>query len=491
MNARISYLIDMSKKYLGEALFFIVKADAYLRQPCYSSRAQAQFYFIVSDNSGCDFVTSVSFIQDEFPEYAFNFLTQAELEGYPLHCRWGFKFAEIVYSKNADPLSIALSEEDIVQSLGQSIVGVGHIARLYYLRDLNAKTLTWAVRQFGWALRCAEYGIVMLWQYYISQCYGRVQPEKTNISEALVWLYDTNDNWLEAENRYMSDVAQYKQAALMLNDIVQYFSHALADKIQHTSNIIESNMNAFDANIFAFVASFRDSMLSCFQGNLKAFYLSGSAARGDQHKNSDIDSIAVFDTLDETVLKELRTCQLGYQNTSVYTLSYADLQVYPEFRYYTLASGTKKMAGTISLDTHIQQDTLKESCINNLYVILQVSRDYLIRHNAGPRSLKLLKLMAKLADHGVLRLIMQYTQGQYPEKKEAVYAYFKSSKLAEFIMQFLLNVNERHVDISRSVQQGDAKPLFNFYQHLNSFAENMLVAIKGKHVMVKDAHASC
>lgn len=471
-STKNNYLTEFAKKTLGNALLYIVQTDAYLRQPCYSSRSDSH-YFLIVDHVDDQLWGRCRFIQGEFPELVFNLITVNELQRYPAHAKWPFQFAPCVYSHSGKKLEIQLTEGELYTSLGQAIVAVGHIARLYYLRELDLKTHIWAVRQFGWALRCAELGVARIWAYITYGIY-KVHHEEPKIQAQLDWLLACNRNWPQYEKLLLHDVSNYKEAALRLNDIVQYYADCAASITAQKSPFNVTTDNHYVDKQFDFMKGFRQNMIAAFGKNLRAFYLSGSAARGDQNKHSDIDSIAIFNNIDSTVLKKLRDIQAGDKNISVYTLSFAEFLVYPAFRYYTLALGTKKMSGDISLISQLTTSDLQQSIKNNIYTIMQISRAYLISGSYGPRSLHLLKLMTKLADHGVLRLIYQIHEGHYPNKKQTVKVYFQNIPEANAIMMTLLDINNIMDGLTTEVLSGQYESLTNLYKQLDTFSAQIL-----------------
>lgn len=472
-TASEKYFIKLCMELFKDNLLWIVNTDSYLRQPCYSSRAKNFFYFIF-DHVTAEDQAKIKYINGEFPEYFLNYLTEKELNDYPNHGKWQFCFSRILYGRDTNSIPLAHHESDHRIAISHAIISVGHIARLYYLSDLDDdKSHTWGVRQLGWALRYAENGIVKLWNHIIL---GRYDLSEINnqISAEVKWLSDVNANWDKYESLYLTDINAYKNSSLKLNQIVQFFSKQLASRYANKNY----NNDSSNSNEIKFINSFRDEMVNEFSNTLKCLYLSGSSARGDQHKNSDIDSIGVFSHLDEEILKRLKVIISKFQNTSVYTLSMNDLTVYPNFKYYTLTEGTKKIHGDISFLSSNDNKDIFESILNNIFILIQIARSYLIIGNYGVRAHYVLKLMLKLADHGCLRLIIKYVTGSYPNQKEEVKEFFKDNARATSIINYLLDINDQEKNIKNSLLSGNTSELINRYIELNEFGIELLSIVR-------------
>lgn len=207
-------------------------------------------------------------------------------------------------------------------------------------------------------------------------------------------------------------------------------------------------------------------------------YLSGSAVRGDQHKDYDIDTIAVFSKLDDEVLRRLRAVLSKYKKTSVYSLSVNDLASYPLCRYYTLNLGSKKIYGGISFTPFSSSEEIIDSIVNNIYIILQISRSYLLVENYGPRSVELINLMMKLADHGCMRLLIYYLSSTFPDIKEEVKHFFKDSVHAYSVINAVINMNELKTELKRLLLRGATELIVGKYNLLLSFAEEFQEKLK-------------
>lgn len=473
-NANEQYFIDLCIKNFSENLLWIVNSDSYIRQPCYSSRARACYYLIFDEFEQKD-LAKLKYVQGEFPEFFLNFLTKNELDYYPSQGKWQFCFSPIVYNKTGDMPIASVKKSDHIEAIRQAIFGIGHIARLYFLRDLDKKTHTWAVRQVGWAFRYAELGIVKLWNYIQTGQYDI--NFNINIKSEIEWLCAVNANWVKYEAEFLSDVEEYRKASLKLNAIVEYFSNELTS-LSDSSYYVEASSDEYNQEKYRFIGVFRDELIKEFGGNLKAFYLHGSAARGDQHKNSDIDSIAVLSELDAETLKKLRNLLSKFKGISISTLSLNDLINYPAFRFYSICLGSKKMYGEITFKVINSDQNVLDGITNNLYTILQIARAYLLIENYGPRAPYVLTLMMKLCDHGCMRLIIRLQTGSFPDKKEEVKDFFRENPIASEVIGYLLNVNSEEEYIKNALLEGDSNPLKQNYMLQVKFVQSFLQKVK-------------
>lgn len=466
LRANEQYFINSCIELLDDNLLYIVNTDSYIRQPCYSSRAIDCYYLIV-ENDKAMVLEKIKYIQGEFQEFVLNYLTSEEVLKYPPQGKWQFIFSKNIYKKNDLPILEATSD-DHLQALRQALIGVGHIARHYYLRDLDTKTHTWAVRQFGWALKYAEFGILSLWNYIRYGKYSSSIEKYTKIKPELEWLLSTNKQWIQAERLMLADVQEYKQASLKLNKIQQYFSKTLRANVSKENYLQLDQVKSNNIDV-GHIAEFKDDLIAKFKNNVRALYLIGSAARGDQNKDSDIDTIIVFSKLDEEVLIILSQIIQKYKKLSAYTLSMEDLIIYPEFRYYTLNEGSKKVFGDISFKETTQNLKVIDGTLNNMFIILQVARSYLLMSNYGHRSVHMLKLMMKLADHGCMRPFAKYSSGKFPDKQADVKSIFTGNKFSTEVIEFVQNVNNHSTEVQHSLLNGNQQPLIDAYTLLDNF----------------------
>ncbi|MBN8827878.1 MAG: nucleotidyltransferase domain-containing protein [Sphingobacteriia bacterium] len=473
-NISEKYFIKLCKDTFDDNLIYIINTDSYLRQPCYSSKAR-NYYYLILEKLDNQQLNALKYLQGEFPEFILNCLSYEELENYPSHSKWQFIFSPIIYNKY-NVLIEHLNTQDYVDSIANAIINVGHIARLYYLSDLDDKSHTWAVRQLGWALRYAEKGIVNLWNYIQIGEYSNSNTD-LNITGEIEWLITINNFWEKFEYELLQNIEEYKKASLILNRIVQYYSEKLATNITN-SNFIEDSSNEYDESKFHFISLITNDLKQKFNDNLRTFYLYGSAARGEQHKTSDVDSIVVFDKLDDDTLAVLREIKVNHPNLSIYSLSINDLIIYPSFKYYTQNLGSKKIYGNISFKPANSLDDIINGMINNLFIIIQISRAYLIGENFGPRAIHLLKLMMKLADHGCMRLLINYYKKEFPQNKEEVKAFFKEELLANKVIDFVININDEADKIKASLLNGNNSLITENYQLLISFAKDFYSKVK-------------
>lgn len=465
----------------AENLLWVVNTDSYIRQPCYSVRTRAQYYLIF-EHLNSTIYQKLKYIQGEFPEFLLNYLTESEIYLYPEHGRWQFYFFPILYNKKNKPI-IEVNREDNIKAIEQALFGIGHIARLYYLRTLDSKTHTWAVRQLGWALRYAEFGIIKLYNYIISSKYEVFFP--VEVQEEIEWLIFVNANWVQYENELLSDVSIYQEASLKLNGIVECFSKCLAKDRVEVVGYINDDSNEYDNISFNFIAYFKSDLENEFKDDLMAFYLHGSAARGDQYAGSDIDCIAIFKQLDTVTIMRLKSIISKYDNISVTPLSLNGLINYPDFRFYGLCLGSRKISGHISFQFVNSKAKMIQGMLNNLFTILQVSRAYLLLESYGPRAPYMLKLMMKLSDHGYMRLKIMLETDSFPNKKEAVRQFFKNDTNATLIMEYLLDIPHIDKKISVAVQNGDYEPIKAQYHLLLQFVDVQLKTFSYRKVYLK------
>ena len=466
----IEYFRLQCKELFSDELIFIFNTDSYIRQPCYSSRAR-DFYYLVLANCDDSTLSRIKYLQGEFPELFINYISIAELHDYPAQGKWQFVFSAMIYAKDGVKL-LEASMEDNLQAISQAIVGVGHIARLYYLRSLKPKTYTWGVRQLGWAMRYAENVIVKLSNYILTHNYN-IEGLEPDVSNDVSWLVEVNLNWEMHEKLLLAEPYQYQQYALRLNKIVQCFSRLLAPHYEN-KYYVHDKANSADDPKFASLASLKSDMTDALGDNLLALYVSGSAARGDQHARSDVDTIGVFASLDSEVLDIVRDVLKKHENTSVYSLSLNDLAVYPRFRYYMLNESTVKIAGTISLLPKQTTPDYFQSIGNNIFTILQISRSYLVLNSFGQRAVHLLRLMMKLADHGCMRPYIQLKKGEYPKKKQDVCEFFNDGGLPLEIINIVDDMNAYYDANLLALKQGNTQPVIDGFALLNKFVAEFM-----------------
>jgi predicted nucleotidyltransferase len=463
-QANVKYFVTAAQKELGVSLNCIVLTDAYIRQPCYSSCASAQL-FLILDNECEHTVNKLKFLRGEFPEFILNFVSLDELRQYPKHGVWIFHHSPILFQRDNFNLIEHIEQPDYIASISQAIIAVGHIARMYLLRDFNDKSLTWAVRQVGWALRYAELGIISIWNLIENGEYSNKSPSD-EVTELVNWVCYANQTWPQLEKTLLADSNSYAQVAFKINHLTQWYGelaakHFSLKKYIESEKIDDENMHFPDV-----INRFKERLQQDCAEYLQAVYLSGSTARGDVHKVSDVDTVVVFKRINNQLLTNLKNLLVDFPNFSIYSLSIHDVSIYPEFRYYTLNYGTKKLFGDIEFLPNHNSEYLRKAIINNIYTIKQISRHYRIQPYYGNRSVHLLILMFKLIDHGVLRLQQSIEKGEFPEKKEHVLEYFKNDEILHRAMAEVLIISEKRDVLCKQLLEGNEQALVEHFVDL-------------------------
>lgn len=470
-KSNIKYLSNLLTEQLGEALCSVIKTDLYIRQPCYSSNWQDQFLIILTDNTD-DVINKIRYISSEFPEFILNYLTINELKVYPRYSLWMLYYSQVIYQKKEFDINSYTQKPDHLEGICQAIASVGHIARMYYLRDLNYKNHTWAVRQIGWALRYTELGIISLWNLLSTGQYTS-SVSINEIKEDVDYICNINENWKKVEIELLSDINLYNNVSLKLSKITEWYAKELVN-LYHLKKYKESNDQPQISSNITELNNFISEINSLLAKEVVALYLSGSAARNDTHKTSDIDTIIIFNTLDEKNMGVLKNILSKFPKISAYTLSADGLSTYPDFRYYTLNSGTKKVYGSISFNENIDNHSFIIGMINNIFVIKQVARHYFVNGNLGQRSIHLLILMMKLMDHGVLRIYQKIVTNQFPEQKSEVKDFFNNDDYINQFLENLMNINDIKDAIENELQNGNISDVINHFKELDQVSDYFL-----------------
>jgi predicted nucleotidyltransferase len=484
LDSRLSYFISTATEHLGNNLLGIALTDSFLRQPDYSSRGITQLYLVVRDESK-NIIFVARYLQAEFPELIFNYVTLTELKKYPQHCIWQFSTAPWIYGQNfiAEVLNDMCSDD--VEGVRQALFGVTHAARLYYLRKLPAKTHTWGVRQLGWALRCAEMGICNLtFQLEKSRIEPMVIP--VEIEKDINWLFSCNRNWHELENKLLNKIDKFRNVASRLNKIaVHYVNHieTIYPQIKYKKIIAKPEI---PSTLEFVLIPLIEALKSALGEQLHAVYLHGSAARGDMRPGSDIDSIAIVDRVDQTVLEAIRVIQEQINNLTISIFSLNEINQYPAFRQYALINGVIRIFGNIAFDMSNSTNNDLYGILNNIYIIKQISRGYLISAQYGPRAHYMLSLMMKLADHGCLRPMKKLEMGIYEKKKESIKIYFSDQPEFSTILDYVSNLSDNEKEIQKYLLQGDSSKIEYKFKNLLNFSNifiNRLDKFKSKNLL--------
>jgi len=89
--------------------------------------------------------------------------------------------------------------------------------------------------------------------------------------------------------------------------------------------------------------------------------------------------------------------------------------------------------------------------------------------NYGHRSVHMLKLMMKLADHGCMRPFAKYSSGKFPDKQADVKSIFTGNKFSTEVIEFVQNVNNHSTEVQHSLLNGNQQPLIDAYTLLDNF----------------------
>ncbi|WP_445497273.1 nucleotidyltransferase domain-containing protein [Photorhabdus sp. SF281] len=467
MDARTDYFIQSTLEVFAENLLGIVETDSYLRQPDYSSRCVRHFYVIISDNfvTGC--ITSLRYLQAEFFEFTLNYLTISELSCYPPHCMWQFtKNPWLLRSEQVNDVIFSDTKGNL-DIYRQTVFSVAHISRLYYLRNLTPKTHVWGVRQLGWAMRYAELGLYRLLESTELSCIHKDSAYALKApTEDLNWLITCNTSWQKFEEELLSNINVFRDAAARLSGIAEYYS-TLLQHLYPEARIVSAHGKVDDLLSLQPLIDQVIILLRQLIGNrLLAFYLHGSAARGDMRSGSDIDSIAIVDEVDMVVLEAIRSTQSRFKNLSISVYSASNVHQYPSFRAYALINGTKRVYGNLVLEMKPSLKSDIYGIINNLFTIRQIARSYLVSGTYGHRAHYMLGLMMKLTDHGCLRPLQTLKSGFYPTKKTQVLEYYRDNEILTDIIKYTQNLKEYDNTLKQKLLIGSRTELENLFYSL-------------------------
>lgn len=467
MDARTDYFIQSALEVFGENLLGIVETDSYLRQPDYSSRCVRHFYVIVPDNFATGCITSLRYLQAEFFEFTLNYLTISELSYYPPHCMWQFtKNPWLLRSEKISDVVLP-SIKGNLDIYRQAVFSVAHIARLYYLRNLTPKTHVWGVRQLGWAMRYAELGLYRLLESEGLSCIHKDSAYVLKApTEDLNWLITCNISWQKFEEELLSDINVFRDAAARLSKIAEYYS-TLLQHLYPETRIVPAQGKVDDLLSLQPLIDQVIILLKQFIGDrLLAFYLHGSAARGDMRSGSDIDSIVIVDKVDTVILEAIRSTQSRFKDLSISVYSESNVHQYPSFRAYALINGTKRVYGNLALEMKPSLKSDIYGIINNLFTIRQIARSYLISGTYGHRAHYMLGLMMKLTDHGCLRPLQILKSGFYPTKKTQVLEYYRDNEILTNIIKYTQNLKECENTLKQKLLIGSREELENLFYSL-------------------------
>lgn len=403
---------------------------------------------------------TAQYLHAEFPELSLNYLTESELADYPAHGCWPFHTCHWPYRNAAIEHALAACKPDYPDALQQAAFATTHIARLYYLRDLPAKTHAWGVRQLGWAMRYAEQGLSKLLGQLETRHHSPLSVAGMN-NEDLRWLTYTNSNWQLFERSLLENANTFRTTA----------------GYPDTQRVIAQRAETAPAAIHTMTAPIVDALNTVFGDRLLSLYLYGSAARGDMRPDSDIDLMAVFDSVDPPTLEQVRRIQHRFEKLSLCVCSLNTVRQYPTFRRHDLLNGTCHLAGPFCFaQTNGPSDTVN-TILNNLYSIRQVARSYLISGCYGQRAHYQLSLMVKLADHGCLRALQQWQSLHYPIHRNEAVDYFSDCDFASSLLEHASQLAQEEETLCIQLMAGNRQALTQHWLTLNAFArriENML-----------------
>ncbi|QZN95766.1 nucleotidyltransferase domain-containing protein [Symbiopectobacterium purcellii] len=475
-DARTQHFCITAKYLFGDNLSGIAETDAFLRQPDYSSRAVGHYYLIVHEDGGEKMAFAAQYLHAEFPELSLNYLTERELADYPAHGRWPFHTCHWPYRNASIEHALAACKPDYPDALRQAAFATTHIARLYYLRDLPAKTHAWGVRQLGWAMRYAEQGLSKLLGQLETRHHSPLSVAGMN-KEDLRWLTYTNSHWQPFERSLLENANTFRTAAARLSAIVECYAQHIAAGYPDTQSVIAQRAETAPAAIHGMTAPIVNALNAAFGDRLLSLYLYGSAARGDMRPDSDIDLMAVFDSVDHPTLEQVRRIQHRFEKLSLSVYSLNTIRQYPTFRRHGLLNGARHLAGPFCFaQTSGPSDTVS-TILNNLYSIRQVARSYLVSGCYGQRAHYQLSLMVKLADHGCLRPLQQWQSLHYPAHRNEAIDYFSDCGFASSLLEHASQLAQEEETLRIQLMAGNRQALTRHWLTLNDFAhhiENML-----------------
>jgi len=455
-----TYLVSVALKYFGNRLIGIVATDSYLRQPDYSSRAENHYYFILSDNLYQEDIGILRYIAREFPESLFNFIYESELADYPPHVIWQFRCSEWIFKKNNH--QIMMPEREVLAEVRQAIFAIYHLSRLYYLRSLNLKTHIWGVRQFGWSVR-----------YALHCLFNREQLSQFDAQEIADrnWLMDFQHNWMEQKKRLTDSESEFRDAVSRLSEIATRRADAV-QKIHPVRDALvgSSGNDTLSENIVSIINTVRDRLARKIGPSLLSFYLQGSAARGDMRPESDIDGFIIVDNINRDTLEIVRNIQSDNPPVTILLYSVAEINHYPQFRRYALMSGTKLVSGDWRLNFKFDLNDDIAGIINNIFIVRQVVRAYLIEGCYGQRAHYIAALMAKLIDHGCLRPLLKLQTGRYPHSRSEVRERFSDTAPLLNVLSFIDNLESNEQALKDALLKDDVTRIERLFNELSEVA---------------------
>lgn len=461
IDARMSHLLAMARSLFGEELKGIARTDAFLRQPDYSSRAVDHVYLVFVPAPFSAHLARARYLQAEFPEIGFNYLTSDELIRFPPHGVWQFKLAQWIHGEQAALTLLHEVRCPSPEALRQAIFSIAHLARLYYFRAYVPKVHVWGVRQLGWAMRYVERGLLPLW---LGAADISPHRDPQSLADDLAWVRRCNANWPAAEGEMLGSASAFQTAAMRLSRIAEEFCRELdatAGGNEQSGDLAAEGRVSSPQASGSLVASLSRGLGS----NLVAVYLHGSAARGDRHQRSDLDVIAVASEVDDMTLQRAREACTDHPRVSLNLMSLAGMRQYPRFRCYTLAAETtRRIHGVAALPSPSLRDDDLAAIDNNLCTIRQVSRAYLAGSSYGPRALSTAHLMVKLADHGCLRLLQKLETGAFPLSRDSSRKFHADTPSFAALLADIAGVSDlehRMRDALLAGQRGQIEALFS------------------------------
>ncbi|MFT8212152.1 MAG: nucleotidyltransferase domain-containing protein [Symbiopectobacterium sp.] len=472
-DARTQHFYTTAKYLFGDNLSGIAETDAFLRQPDYSSRAVGHYYLIVHEDGGGKTASATQYLQAEFPELSLNYLTERELADYPAHGRWQFHTCPWHYRNSQVERTLATYEPDFPDALRQATFATTHIARLYYLHDLPAKTHVWGVRQLGWAMRYAENGLSKLLGQLETRHHSPLPVAGMNKKD-IRWLTYANSHWPPFELSLLEDVNAFRAAAARLSTIAECYAQHIAAGYPDTQGVITQRAETAPAALHTITAPIADALHAAFGDRLLSLYLYGSAARGDMRADSDIDLMVV----DHPTLEQVRRIQHRFEKLALSVYSLSNIRQYPTFRRYGLLNGTRHLAGPFCFAQTDTPSAIVNAIVNNLYTIRQVARGYLVSGCYGQRAHYVLSLMVKLADHGCLRPLQQLQSHHYPTNRDEAIAYFSGCEFAAPLLEHASRLTIEEETLCIELMAGKHQRLTQHWLRLNTFANRVENAVR-------------
>jgi predicted nucleotidyltransferase len=474
--------IKSCQAVFDDQLIAMFEGDNYVRVSDFTF-AYANHFVLVLERVNKSELDKMRVVLADFPTYFAHVLSKMELKQYPKHGLWQFAFRQPLVG--SWPVSLEkIAPTSILAGVQHSIAQVSHIVRKHLLSPHSNWNTIWAVRFGAWALQLADLGIIRLWHCFDSRMYPESLQDVLDstttptLKPAIKKTVHYIENWPQVREEFLQSPGKLHAFLLHLNELVEYYVQLVAEQFalpqpEYTNRQVAVGQTNSLFNNFA------DSFKQMMGDRLLLLLLSGSQARGEAERTSDVDTIAVLDTVDSTTLHQLKTLLAQFPDFSTYVLSLDGFRVYPAYRRYTFHYGCQYLTGRLALNSMIDTVDLSEGIRHTLITIAQVSREYYVRSSFSPRVIASIRWQAKMADFGCLRLLPLLNGESYLNSRDDVRKHFGKDENVLCLLDILANSSEWRNQLRCDLLRGDLCEVERFLLSVNRFVENQLYYIVG------------